>query len=100
VSVSQWGRPRSDAKDVPQGANNRWSIPDDDATPWSGLSYITSLDCYSGGANDAVARMFGFELPRLPRHMSRSQSKLGLTKCVQKIANPSVDASSFIFAGR
>lgn len=100
VSVSQWGKPRSDAQDVPQGGNNRWSIPDDDATPWSGLSYIASLSSLSGGASSAIARMFGFELPRLPRHMPGSQSSLGLVRCVQKIADPSVGGIPLIFADR
>jgi hypothetical protein len=100
VSVSQWGKPRSDAQDVAQGANNRWSIPEDDVMPWSGLSYIASLSSFSGGASSAIARMFGFELPRLPRHMPGSQSKLGLAKCVQKIADPSVGASPLIFVDR
>jgi hypothetical protein len=100
VSVSQWGKPRSDAQDVAQGANNRWSIPEDDATPWSGLSYIASLSSSSGGASSAIARMFGFEFPRLPRHMPGPQSKLGLARCVQKIADPSVGEPPLTFADR
>jgi hypothetical protein len=90
LSISQWGRP-----DAQGGESNRWSTPDDDTSQWSGLGYIASLNPFSDGAR-GVARMFGFTLPQLPRHMPRWQTKLGLVKGVVKITEPESSPLTFV----
>jgi hypothetical protein len=90
LSISQWGRPETQ-----DGESNRWSTPDDEASQWSGLVYIASLSPFSDGAR-SVARMFGFTLPQLPRHMPRWQSKLGLVKGAVKITKSESSPLTFV----
>lgn len=90
LNISQWGRPKAQ-----DGASNRWSTPDDDATPWSGLGYIASLNPFGDGAK-SVARMFGFTFPQLPRQMPRWHTKLGLVKYAVKITEPDSSPLTFV----
>lgn len=82
LSVCCWGRPTHGS------GNNRWSTPDDQAlTKWSSMGFVAGLNPYAESAK-ATARIFQFELPRLPREQSRWGHKESLVDlrvhlCVQ-----------------
>ncbi|WP_187335985.1 hypothetical protein [Novosphingopyxis iocasae] len=70
VSVSCWGRHAKEPK-----PNNAWSGPDDDAlTSWSSLGFVAGLDPFAVDPA-ATARIFAFDLHRLPRERSRWRSE-------------------------
>jgi len=78
VSISSWGRLQGSKGD------NMWSSPDQDhqvAANWETRGYIASLNPF-GEKADAVARLFGFTVARLPRDRSLWRgSSAALTKC-------------------
>jgi hypothetical protein len=91
VTLSCYGHPE-DSRD------NRWSAPDEDSVArgkWSTRGYIASLNPFSGKA-DAIARMFGFTVHRLPRDQSLWGPKHGLTHCTLKVAEDR--GTSLLFA--
>jgi hypothetical protein len=93
VTLSCWGRPLG-LKD------NRWSAPDEDCVTsgkWSTRGYIASLNPFSEKA-DAIARMFGFAVHRLPRDQSLWNANPGITHCTLRIGEDQGLPPSLVFA--
>ena len=94
VTISCWGRPKGSKED------NRWTIPGEDnfgPEHWSSRGYIASLSPFSEKA-EAVARMFGFSVTRLPRDVSLWNKQPGLVSCTVKIGERRDDPASLVFS--
>jgi hypothetical protein len=92
VSISCWGWQNDNVE-------RRWSRPDEDCSNWTTTQgYIASLNPFSDGA-DAVARIFGFTLAKLPRDMSRWRSQPGIVRCGVRIGEYRGTPSSLAFVG-
>jgi hypothetical protein len=94
VALSCWGRPKGWKGD------NRWSTPDDgrvDKKAWCSRGYLASLNPFTEKAG-STARVFGFEIHRLPRDMSLWRNNSGLTQCTVRFAENRGEPPSLVFA--
>jgi hypothetical protein len=93
VTLSCYGRP--------EGSNeNRWSRPDEDCVTdgkWQTRGYIAALSPFIGKP-EALARIFGFTVDKLPRDQSLWASSEGLTHCALSIGELRGGQLSFQFA--
>ena len=93
VTLSCYGRPEDSNE-------NRWSRPDEDCVTdgnWKTRGYIAALSPFIGRP-EAVARMFGFAVHKLPRDQSLWSPNEGLTHCTLKIGELRGDPPSLQFA--
>jgi hypothetical protein len=80
VTLSCYGKPL-------RSNENRWSRPNEDCLTrgkWQARGYIAALSPFTGKP-EAIARMFGFTVDKLPRDRSLWDSNRGLTVCTLDI---------------
>jgi len=93
VTLTCWGHP--------EGASGYdWSTGTDDCfadPPWTTAGYIASLNPF-GQKTEAVARIFGFVVDRLPRDQSLWSANPGLSACHVKTGDDQGNPPSLVFA--
>ncbi len=93
VTISCYGKPLDSNE-------NRWSRPDEDCLTrgkWQPRGYIAALSPFIGKP-EAVARMFGFAVDKLPRDRSLWDSNIGLTGCTLNVGELQGEPLSLQFA--